>query len=106
MAMAQASQLLRIGPRGSRLARAQARAVARLLASKFSPDRITLQVIRTTGDMIRDRPLAEAGGQGLLTKATDEALLGGSIDLAVHWAKDMPPLLPQACISRPCCRAK
>jgi hydroxymethylbilane synthase len=94
MAMAQASQLLRIGTRGSPLALAQARAVARLLASKFSPDRITLQVIRTTGDMIRDRPLAEAGGKGLFTKEIDEALLAGSIDLAVHSAKDMPTLLP------------
>ena len=63
MAMAQASQLLRIGTRGSPLALAQARAVAQLLASKFSPDCITLQVIRTTGDMIRDGPLAEAGGK-------------------------------------------
>jgi hydroxymethylbilane synthase len=94
MAMAQASQLLRIGTRGSPLALAQARAVGQLLASKFSPDRITLQVIRTTGDMIRDRPLAEAGGKGLFTKEIDEALLAGSIDLAVHSAKDMPTLLP------------
>ncbi|HEY8441734.1 MAG TPA: hydroxymethylbilane synthase [Xanthobacteraceae bacterium] len=92
--MAQASQLLRIGTRGSPLALAQARAVGQLLASKFSPDRITLQVIRTTGDMIRDRPLAEAGGKGLFTKEIDEALLAGSIDLAVHSAKDMPTLLP------------
>ena len=94
MAMAQASQLLRIGTRGSPLALAQARAVGQLLASKFSPDRITLQVIRTTGDVIRDRPLAEAGGKGLFTKEIDEALLAGSIDLAVHSAKDMPTLLP------------
>jgi hydroxymethylbilane synthase len=92
--MVQASQLLRIGTRGSPLALAQARAVAQLLASKFSPDCITLQVIRTTGDMIRDRPLAEAGGKGLFTKEIDEALLAGSIDIAVHSAKDMPTLLP------------
>jgi hydroxymethylbilane synthase len=43
--------------------------------------------------MIRDRPLAEAGGKGLFTKEIDEALLAGEIDVAVHSAKDMPTLL-------------
>ena len=46
--------------------------------------------IRTTGDRITDRPLAEAGGKGLFTKEIDEALLAGRIDLAVHSAKDLP----------------
>ncbi len=48
------------------------------------------ETIRTTGDMIRDRPLAEAGGKGLFTKEIEEALLAGAVDLAVHSAKDMP----------------
>ena len=51
-------------------------------------------MIRTTGDVIQDRPLAEAGGKGLFTKEIEEALLSGSIDLAVHSAKDMPTVLP------------
>jgi hydroxymethylbilane synthase len=55
---------------------------------------IELKVIRTTGDAITDRPLAEVGGKGLFTKEIEEALLAGAIDLAVHSAKDMPTLLP------------
>jgi hydroxymethylbilane synthase len=88
--------LFRIGTRGSPLALAQARQVRDLLASALAlpADRIALEVIRTSGDMIRDRPLAEAGGKGLFTKEIEEALLAGSIDVAVHSAKDMPTLLP------------
>ncbi len=60
----------------------------------FAPDGIELEVIRTTGDTIQDRPLAEVGGKGLFTKEIEEALLAGAIDLAVHSAKDMPTVLP------------
>ena len=62
--------------------------------------RIELEVIRTTGDMIRDRPLAELGGKGLFTKEIEEALLAGAIDLAVHSAKDMPTVLPPGLMHR------
>jgi hydroxymethylbilane synthase len=88
--------VLRIGTRGSPLALVQARLVREHLAAAhgLAPDRIALEVIRTTGDMIRDRPLAEVGGKGLFTKEIEEALLVGSIDLAVHSAKDMPTVLP------------
>ena len=51
-------------------------------------------MIRTTGDRIQDRPLAEVGGKGLFTKEIEEALIAGRIDLAVHSAKDMPTVLP------------
>jgi hydroxymethylbilane synthase len=88
--------ILRIGSRGSPLALAQSREVrARLAAAHgFDPERISIQVIRTSGDAIQDRPLAEAGGKGLFTKEIEEALLAGTIDLAVHSSKDMPTVLP------------
>ncbi len=91
---------LRIGTRGSPLALAQAREVrARLAAAHgIATERIALEVIRTSGDMIRDRPLAEAGGKGLFTKEIEEALSAGRIDLAVHSAKDMPTALPQGLV--------
>ena len=88
--------LLRIGTRGSPLALAQARMVRARLAAAHGVDeeRITLTVIRTTGDVIQDRTLAEAGGKGLFTKEIEEALRADAIDLAVHSAKDMPTVLP------------
>jgi hydroxymethylbilane synthase len=90
------SPLLRIGSRGSPLALVQAREVRDRLAKAhgIEPGRIEITVIRTTGDAIQDRPLADAGGKGLFTKEIEEALVAGSIDLAVHSAKDVPALLP------------
>jgi hydroxymethylbilane synthase len=92
----QTAALLRIGTRGSPLALAQARIVrSRLAAAQgVDEDRITVTVIRTTGDIIQDRTLAEAGGKGLFTKEIEEALRANTIDLAVHSAKDMPTALP------------
>jgi hydroxymethylbilane synthase len=88
--------VVRIGTRGSPLALAQAGMVrARLMAHGLAAERIETKVIRTTGDVIRDRPLAEVGGKGLFTKEIEEALLAGAIDLAVHSAKDMPTVLPE-----------
>jgi hydroxymethylbilane synthase len=91
-----AAAALRIGTRGSPLALAQAEMVRAQLAAAHGlvAERIEIKVIRTTGDAIQDRPLAEAGGKGLFTKEIEEALLAGTIDLAVHSAKDMPTVLP------------
>jgi hydroxymethylbilane synthase len=91
-----ATAVLRIGTRGSPLALAQAEQVRDRLAMAhgLAPDRIVLTVIRTSGDIIQDRPLAEAGGKGLFTKEIEEALAAGAIDLAVHSAKDLPTVLP------------
>jgi len=88
--------VLRIGSRGSPLALAQAREVRTRLAAAHGLDleQIEIRVIRTTGDAIQDRPLAEAGGKGLFTKELEEALIAGHIDLAVHSSKDMPTVLP------------
>ena len=51
-------------------------------------------LIKTTGDRIQDRSLADAGGKGLFTKELEEALLAGTIDIAVHSMKDVPVVLP------------
>src|SRR5262245_30699738 len=68
---------------------------ARLAAAHgLALERIEVVTIRTTGDMVRDRPLSEVGGKGLFTKEIEEALAAGDVDLAVHSAKDMPTVLP------------
>jgi hydroxymethylbilane synthase len=92
--------LLRIGTRGSPLALAQAGMVRDALAKAhgFDPARIEFQVIRTTGDKIQDRPLADAGGKGLFAKEIEEALIDHRIDLAVHSSKDMPTFLPKGLV--------
>jgi hydroxymethylbilane synthase len=89
--------LLRIGTRGSPLALAQANDVrARLMAAHGLPESaVTITVIKTSGDIIQDRPLSEAGGKGLFTKEIEEALLANEIDLAVHSMKDVPTALPE-----------
>jgi hydroxymethylbilane synthase len=98
---------LRIGTRGSPLALVQARMVAARLAAALGKgeEAFDLIVIRTTGDVIQDRSLAEEGGKGLFTKEIEDALLDGRIDLAVHSAKDMPTILSAglmlaACLER------
>ncbi len=91
-----ASSTIKIGTRGSLLALAQAHETRwRLMeAHGLAEDDFEIVVIKTTGDMIQDRPLSEAGGKGLFTKEIEDALLDGSIDLAVHSSKDMPTVLP------------
>ena len=105
--MTQSSALLRIGTRGSPLALVQSRTVRARLASALgvNEEAIELKIIRTSGDAIQDRPLADVGGKGLFTKEIEEALLDGRIDLAVHSAKDMPTfsqpgLILAACLER------
>ncbi|MFG1346912.1 hydroxymethylbilane synthase [Xanthobacter autotrophicus DSM 431] len=88
---------LRIGTRGSPLALWQAHAVQAALATALAvpAEAIEINVIRTSGDQIQDRALAEAGGKGLFTKEIEEALLDGRVDLAVHSAKDVATFLPE-----------
>ncbi len=81
-----------IGTRGSPLALAQAHETrSRLMAAFDLPeDAFAICVIKVMGDAIQDRPLKEIGGKGLFTREIEEALLDGSIDIAVHSMKDMP----------------
>ena len=90
------ARLLRIGSRGSPLALVQARQVQTALAKACGivAEQIEIKIIRTSGDKIQDRPLADAGGKGLFTKEIEEALLSGAIDFAVHSSKDIPAVLP------------
>jgi hydroxymethylbilane synthase len=92
--------LFTLGTRGSPLALMQANETRRRLAEAhgWEIERIALQVIRTTGDRIQDRPLADAGGKGLFTKEIDAALLAGAIDAAAHSAKDLPSILPDGVV--------
>ncbi len=82
---------LRIGTRGSPLALAQAEMVAAALrrAHGWAEDAVLLVPIITSGDVVKDRPLAEVGGKALWTKELDRSLLEGATDLSVHSMKDV-----------------
>jgi hydroxymethylbilane synthase len=92
------SRPLRIGTRGSPMALYQAELVRfrlRAVHPELAADgALDLVPIRTTGDRVQTRLLAEIGGKGLFTKEIEEALLDGRIDLAVHSLKDMETVLP------------
>lgn len=82
-----------IGSRGSKLALWQSEWVKARLAEGGTAAEIT--IIHTKGDKILDVALSKVGGKGLFTKELEEALLEGTIDLAVHSLKDMPTELPE-----------
>lgn len=88
--------MLTIGSRGSKLALWQANWVKSELEA--SGEECRIEIIHTTGDKVTDVPLAKVGTKGLFTKEIEEALLDGSIDLAVHSLKDMPTELPSGLI--------
>ena len=85
-----------LGTRGSPLALAQARMTARALedAHGWSRGTVNIVTVRTSGDRIQDRPLAEVGGKALWTKELDFALLGGETDCSVHSMKDVESARP------------
>ncbi len=86
--------MIRIGTRGSPLALVQAHQTRDLLAAAHPGLALEIVVIKTTGDLIQDRALAQAGGKGLFTKEIDAAMLRGEIEIAVHSSKDLPTLTP------------
>lgn len=98
----QSGPVLRIGTRASPLALAQTHEVCDLLraahAELASPDALAVVEIKTTGDMVLDRPLADVGGKGLFSKEIDRALLDDQIDLAVHSMKDLETLMPDGIV--------
>jgi hydroxymethylbilane synthase len=88
------SHLLRLGTRGSLLARTQSQLVACELEQRWPEVRVELVTIKTSGDLITDRPLHDAGGKGLFVKELELALLAGQVDFAVHSFKDVPVTMP------------
>ena len=86
------SNIIRIGTRASKLALVQVDEVVKLLKLQFP--KITFEIIKitTSGDQIQDRNLAEVGGKGLFIKELEEALIQNKIDVAIHSAKDVPPI--------------
>ncbi len=91
---------LKIGTRGSPLALWQAHEVRRCLMAAFDLPEAAFEVvvIKVTGDLIQDKALREIGGKGLFTREIEEALLDGSVDIAVHSMKDMPTLQPEGLV--------
>ncbi|HWE37109.1 MAG TPA: hydroxymethylbilane synthase [Isosphaeraceae bacterium] len=88
------SNLLRIGTRGSPLARWQADWVADRLRRHHPGLEVVLVEIKTQGDRDRNSPLAAIGGTGLFTKEIQRALVEERIDVAVHSLKDLPTASP------------
>ena len=90
-------QGLRLGTRGSPLALAQARKVAAAIetAQRWPDGWVQIVEIKTTGDTVQDRPLAEIGGKALWTKELDRALLEGEVDFCVHSMKDVESVRPK-----------
>ena len=85
---------LRLGTRGSKLARTQSTQVAQAITEHTGVP-VELVIISTRGDKIQHKPLAEIGGKGLFTMELEAALRDGSIDFAVHSLKDLPTDDPQ-----------
>lgn len=82
-------QRIRVGSRGSRLARIQTQAVISQLSDLAPDTSFELVIIQSTGDLMLDRALPECG-VGAFTQALERSLLDREIDLAVHSMKDMP----------------
>src|SRR3954453_23054193 len=78
------TRTLRLGTRGSVLAKTQSQLIASELEKRSKGLAVELVIIKTTADGILDKPLHEIGGKGLFTKELEQALLDGQVDLAVH----------------------
>ncbi len=85
-----------IGSRGSALALAQTNHMARMLGVLNPEFKVSVKVIRTTGDKMTTASLAQLANEtkGLFVKEIEDALLEGTVDLAVHSLKDLPTELP------------
>ena len=91
-------RVYRVGTRGSALALAQTGLVIEELKARIPGFQAEPVIIRTTGDRIQDRSLAESGGKGLFVKELERALQDGKIEFAVHSGKDLPAASPEGFI--------
>ncbi len=89
---------LRLGTRGSALALVQSNWVKARIEARHPGLPVELVIIKTSGDKLKDVPLAQVGGKGLFIKEIEEALFAGQVDLAVHSLKDMPALVPEGLV--------
>jgi hydroxymethylbilane synthase len=90
------SRTIRIGTRDSELALWQANTVKDQL--KVLGHKVQIVKVKSTGDLILDKPLYELGITGIFTKTLDVAMLNGDVDIAVHSMKDVPTALPQGIV--------
>jgi hydroxymethylbilane synthase len=86
-------KILRIGTRGSMLAKWQAEFIRKRLFAAAGVE-AEIIVIKTAGDKMQQMPLTAIGGKGIFIKELEEALLEETIDLAVHSVKDVPTDTP------------
>jgi hydroxymethylbilane synthase len=89
---------IKVGTRGSKLALTQTNSVIEALKKAAPEIEAEICVIKTGGDIMQDVSLLQIGGQGVFVKEIEEALLSGSIDLAVHSMKDVPGEIPEGLI--------
>jgi len=96
-------RILRIGTRGSMLAKWQAESVRKQLFAATGME-AEIVIIKTSGDKMQQAPLTQIGGKGIFIKELEEALLEESIDLAVHSVKDVPTDIPSRLMFPAVCR--
>jgi hydroxymethylbilane synthase len=91
-----AEKTIRIGTRDSELALWQAHTVEKKLNDLGYKTKIV--AVKSTGDIILDKPLYELGITGIFTKTLDVAMINGDVDIAVHSMKDVPTALPKGIV--------
>ena len=96
-------RILRIGTRGSILAKWQAESVRKQLFAATGME-AEIVIIKTSGDKMQQAPLTQIGGKGIFIKDLEEALLEETIDLAVHSVKDVPTDIPSRLMFPAVCR--
>jgi len=96
-------RILRIGTRGSMLAKWQAESVRKQLFAATGME-AEIVIIKTSGDKMQQAPLTQIGGKGVFIKELEDALLEETIDLAVHSVKDVPTDIPSRLMFPAVCR--